>query len=180
MQWMSHMCCLEIMLANGKTIMFWERTYIWLWLFVRDEVYNMSMIKKSCLPVVFVESYVELSHILKNPLLYLHQLCGFLLLSFFSVQKPMPKKNPPKKQKQQQKSPCPRATLKVRYMEGMIGEGCWGKGRKEDEECPWPLQIEFAVEMKAVEIPASSWSRLGGWLLWGRQCNFSVNHLGSH
>lgn len=139
---------MEKPLCSGKGL------NIWLWLFVRDEVYNMSMIKKSCLPVVFVESYVELSHIFKNPLLYLHQLCGFLLLSFFQF-----------------KSPCPQATLKVRYMEGMIGEGCWGKGRKEDEECPWPLQIEFAVEMKAVEIPASSWSRLGGWLLWGRQCH---------
>lgn len=163
MQWMSHMCCLEIMLANGKTIMFWERTYIWLWLFVRDEVYNMSMIKKSCLPVVFVESYVELSHIFKNRLLYLHQLCGFLLLSFFQF-----------------KSPCPQATLKVRYMEGMIGEGCWGKDRKEDEECPWPLQIEFAVEMKAVEIPASSWSRLEVGCSEEGSVIVSVNHLGSH
>lgn len=74
---------------------------------VRNEVCNMSMIKKFCLPVVFLESYMGLSHILKNPLLYLHQLCGFLLLSFFQFQ-----------------SPCSQATRKVRYMERMVGEGC--------------------------------------------------------
>ena len=151
----SYMCCLKIMLANGKTIMFWERTYIWLWLFVRDEVYNMCMIKKFCLPVVFLKSYMGLSRILKNPLLYLHQLCGFLLLFFFFFSF---------------KSPCSQATLKVRYMEGMVGEGCWGKGRTEDEEFPVPLQTEFAVVMK-VEIPVSPWSRLGVWLPWGRQCH---------
>ena len=119
----SYMCCLKIMLANGKTIMFWQRTYIWLWLFVRDEVYNMSMIKKFCLPVVFLKSHMGLSCILKNPLLYLHQLCGFLLLFFFFFFFSF-------------KSPCSQATRKVRYMEGMVGEGCWGKGRTEDEEYP--------------------------------------------